>query len=165
MRASLKRLCLALACLPAIAAAQDQSSAVAAVIDDLVAANHILAAKGILPGYGHVSVRHPQNAQHYLMSRSLAPEIVTAQDIVEYDLDSRPIDAKARPGYRERFIHGEIYKARPDVLAIVHNHSPTVIAFGIGNTPLRPVFHQAGFLLGGVPVAGVIRRLDDFHRQ
>jgi HCOMODA/2-hydroxy-3-carboxy-muconic semialdehyde decarboxylase len=86
------------------------------------------------------------------MSRSLAPELVTADDVVEYTLDSEAADSKGFSGYLERFIHGEIYKRRPDVMAVVHNHSPMVISFGIGSTPLRPVFHQAAFFLDGIPV-------------
>ena len=130
-----------------------QGASVASVIEDLVAANRILAAEGILPGYGHVSVRHPEDPSRYFLSRSLAPELVTIDDIVEFDLDSVPIDPKGFSlFYLERFIHGEIYKARPDVQAVVHNHSPKVISFGIGSTPLRPVFHQAAFFLDGIPV-------------
>lgn len=141
-----------LACVPLFAAAQGRSAAVAAVVEELVAANRILAAQGILPGYGHVSVRHPENPNRYLISRSLAPELVTAADIVELDLDSVPVSASAPRLYLERFIHGEIYKIRPDVDAVVHNHTPTVISFGIGSTPLRPVFHQAAFFLDGIPI-------------
>ena len=138
--------------LPLLASAQGTSTEVSIVIEDLVAANRILAAQGILPGYGHVSVRHPGDPTRYFLSRSLAPELVTADDIVEFDLDSVAIDSKGYTFYLERFIHGEIYKARPDVQAVVHNHSPTVISFGIGSTPLRPVFHQAAFFLDGVPI-------------
>ena len=141
-----------LAYLPIPASAQGTSAEVAMAIEDLVAANRILAAQGILPGYGHVSVRHPEDPNRYFLSRSLAPELVTADDIVEFDLDSVAIDSKGYSFYLERFIHGEIYKARPDVQAVVHNHSPTVISFGIGSTPLRPVFHQAAFFLDGVPI-------------
>ncbi len=152
MRTLLSTVLLALSCVAPLAIGQTRSPQVAAVIGDLVAANHILAAKGILPGWGHVSVRHPENPERYFMSRSLAPELVIADDVVEYDLESRAIAPEDARGYLERFIHGEIYKARPDVMAIVHNHTPTVISFGIGTVPLRPVFHQANFLLGGVPV-------------
>lgn len=152
----MQKISLAIACLlayaPLFAAAQEQSAAVAAAVEDLVAANRILAAQGILPGYGHVSVRHPENPNRYLISRSLAPELVTAADIVELDLDSKPVRASAPQLYLERFIHGEIYKLRPDVNAVVHNHTPTVISFGIGSTPLRPVFHQAAFFLDGIPI-------------
>lgn len=143
---------VALAFLPIHASAQDTSAAVTAAIEDLVAANRILAAQGILPGYGHVSVRHPEDPDRYFLSRSIAPELVTVEDIVEFDLDSVAVDSKGFSFYLERFIHGEIYKARPDVQAVVHNHSPTVISFGIGSTALRPVFHMASFFLDGVPV-------------
>ena len=123
-----------------------------ALIDDLVAANRILVDQGVVDGYGHVSVRHPADPQRYLMSRSIAPELVTAADIMEYDLDSTAVDARGRTSYLERFIHGEIYRARPDVKAIVHNHSPSVIPFGVSTAPLRPLYHMSAFLGGGVPV-------------
>ena len=132
--------------------AQDTSTAVASAVEELVAANRILAAQGILPGYGHVSVRHPEDPGQYLLARSLAPELVTAEDIVEFDLDSVSENSRGYSYYLERFIHGEIYKARPDVNAVVHNHSPAVITFGISDTPLRPVFHQAAFFLDGIPI-------------
>ncbi len=122
-----------------------------APIDDLVTANHILASEGILDGYGHVSIRNPANPNHYFLSRSLAPGLVTAADIVEYDLDSNPI-ADTRTGYKERFIHGEIYKSRPDVMAIVHDHSPAVIPFSVSSVPLRAVAHLAAFIGTGIPV-------------
>ena len=138
--------------LPSTVVAQGRSAAVAAVIEDLVAANRILAAEGILPGYGHVSARHPEDPNRYFLSRAIAPELVTADDILELDLDSVIVDPSGSSSYLERFIHGEIYKARPDVQAVVHNHSPTVISFGIGSTPLRPVFHQAAFFLDGIPI-------------
>jgi len=123
-----------------------------ALLDDLVAANRILVDQGVVDGYGHVSVRHPADPQRYLMSRSIAPELVTAADIMEYDLDSAAVDARGRTSYLERFIHGEIYRARPDVKAIVHNHSPSVIPFGVSTAPLRPLYHMSAFLGGGVPV-------------
>ncbi|HEV8587184.1 MAG TPA: class II aldolase/adducin family protein [Methylomirabilota bacterium] len=123
-----------------------------ALIDDLVAANRILADQGVVDGYGHVSVRHPGDPQRYLMSRSIAPELVTAADIMEYDLDSTAVDARGRTSYLERFIHGEIYRVRPDVKAVVHNHSPTLIPFGVSTVPLKPLYHMSAFLGGGVPV-------------
>jgi HCOMODA/2-hydroxy-3-carboxy-muconic semialdehyde decarboxylase len=123
-----------------------------ALIDDLVAANRILVDQGVLDGYGHVSVRRPADPQRYLMSRSIAPELVTAADVMEYDLDSNPVDARGRATYLERFIHGEVYRVRPDVQAIVHDHSPSVIPFGVSTAPLRPLYHMSAFLGGGVPV-------------
>ena len=122
------------------------------LIEDLVAANRILADQGVVDGYGHVSARHDRDPSRYLLARSMAPELVTAADIMEYDLDSNAVDARGRTGYLERFIHGEIYKARPDVQAIVHNHSPSVIPFGVSGVQLRPLYHMSAFLGGGVPV-------------
>ena len=123
-----------------------------ALIEDLVAANRILAMEGIVDAYGHVSVRHPSNPNRYLLSRSQGPEFVVAADILEYDLDSTPIDPKGSTSVVERFIHGEIYKARSDVQAVVHSHSPGVLPFTITQVPLRPIYHQASFLWVGVPL-------------
>jgi HCOMODA/2-hydroxy-3-carboxy-muconic semialdehyde decarboxylase len=99
-----------------------------------------------------VSVRDARNPNRYLLSRSLAPELVTADDIVELDLESKALNAGARVMYLERFIHGAIYKARPDVNAIVHSHSPALIPFSVSAVPLRPVSHTAGFLTEAVPI-------------
>jgi len=123
-----------------------------ALIADLVVANRVLAQEGLFDAYGHVSVRHPANPNRYLLSRSLAPALVTAGDILEYDLDSNPVDPKGQRSVLERFIHGEIYKVRPDVKAVIHSHSPTVVPFSVTRVPLRPVMHNATFLWVGVPV-------------
>lgn len=120
--------------------------------EDLVAANRILAMQEVLDGWGHVSVRHDRDPSRYLLSRSLAPELVTARDILEFDLDNNPVDAKGRNLYTERFIHGEIYKARPDVLAVAHMHASPVIPFGVIDVPLRPIYHRAAFVALGVPI-------------
>jgi ribulose-5-phosphate 4-epimerase/fuculose-1-phosphate aldolase len=122
------------------------------LIEDVVAANRILADQGVLDAYGHVSIRHPANPSRYLISRAMSPANVTAADIMEFDLDSNPVDQHGRSLFLERFIHGEIYKARPDVNAVIHSHSPGVIPFSITNVPLRPVMHNASFLHVGVPV-------------
>jgi len=122
-----------------------------AAIEDLVAANRILADQGVLDGYGHVTIRHPHAPDRYFLSRSKAPAIITAADIMEYDLDSNPVDQAGRLMYIERFIHGEIYKARPDVNAIVHSHSPTVIPFSVTTVKLRPICHMSAFLKEEVP--------------
>jgi ribulose-5-phosphate 4-epimerase/fuculose-1-phosphate aldolase len=122
-----------------------------ALVDDLVAANRILAMHGVLDAYGHVSARSDRGAARFLMSRSLAPELVAARDIQQYGFDSEPV-GDARKPYLERFIHGEIYRKRPDVRAIVHSHSDSVIPFGVSRTPLRPVYHMASFLWNGAPV-------------
>lgn len=123
-----------------------------ALLEDLSAAYRILAMEGVIDAYGHVSVRHPGNPNRFLMSRSLGPALVTPADILEYDLNSTPIDPKGRNSVLERFIHGEIYRARPDVMVVVHSHAPSVIPFSVSQTPLRAVFHMATFLARGVPV-------------
>jgi HCOMODA/2-hydroxy-3-carboxy-muconic semialdehyde decarboxylase len=129
---------------PALAANPD-------LLIDLVAANRILAMEGILDAYGHVSVRSDRNPQHFYMSRSLAPQLVTVADLMEHGPDSDPVSDERRP-YLERFLHGEIYRQRPDVTAIVHSHSASVIPFGISKSKLKPVYHMASFLFSGVPV-------------
>src|SRR5205823_6949222 len=105
----------------------------AAAIGDLALASRILANEGVLDAYGHVSVRHPTDPNRYLMARSLAPALITATDILEFDLSSRPVTPTQARLFTERFIHGAIYQARPDVKAIVHSHSPTVIPFGVSD--------------------------------
>jgi HCOMODA/2-hydroxy-3-carboxy-muconic semialdehyde decarboxylase len=119
---------------------------------DLAAASRILAAQGVVDGFGHVSMRHPRAPDRYLMARSLAPARVSPEDIIEYDLESNACNAGGRSSFLERFIHGEIYKARPDVMAVVHSHSPSVIPFGLVGVPLQAMFHNAAFLAAGVPV-------------
>jgi HCOMODA/2-hydroxy-3-carboxy-muconic semialdehyde decarboxylase len=128
------------------------------LIEDLVAANRILADQGVLDGWGHVSVRHPRDPNRYLLSRSRAPELVTAEDILEFDLDSNPVDAKGRSLYTERFSHGQIYKARPDVIAIVHTHAPALIPFGVSKVPLKPVYHRSAFIAAGIPIFEIRER-------
>ncbi|MBN3795967.1 MULTISPECIES: class II aldolase/adducin family protein [Burkholderia] len=124
-----------------------------ALVEDLVCANRILFDQGIVDAFGHASVRHDKDPQRFLLARNMAPGTVGIDDIVEFTLDGVPVDARGRAVYLERFIHGEIYKARPDVHAIVHSHSPTVLPFSITKrTPLRPVCHMSGFLGAGTPV-------------
>jgi ribulose-5-phosphate 4-epimerase/fuculose-1-phosphate aldolase len=118
---------------------------------DLVVASRTLAEHGVIDAYGHASARSPANPQRYFMARNVAPELVTEGDILEYDLDSNALDANGRALYSERFIHGEIYKARPDVMAIVHNHSHSVVPFSCTGVALLPVFHMAAFVGLGVP--------------
>ena len=122
------------------------------LVADLVAANRVLAREGVLDGWGHVSVRHNLDPDRYLLSRSLAPELVSAGDILEFDLDNNAVNDRGRNLYSERFLHGEIYKARPDVLAICHCHAPPVIPFGVIDVPLKPMYHRAAFIALGVPV-------------
>ena len=121
------------------------------IFDDLVAAYRVLAAHGVIDAYGHVSMRSPDNPGRYFIARSLAPEIVQVEDIMEYDLDSKPLDERGRESVRERFIHGEIYKVRPEVVAVVHNHSPSVIPFSVTGVPMKPIYHMASFIGDGVP--------------
>jgi ribulose-5-phosphate 4-epimerase/fuculose-1-phosphate aldolase len=125
------------------------STADPALLDKLVLANRILYDQGIVDGFGHVSVRHGASPGHFLLSWNRAPGLVRAADIVSYDMDGNPAEATDRRSYLERFIHSEIYKARPDVVSVVHSHSPSVIPFGITGQRLRPVFHMSGFLGSG----------------
>jgi ribulose-5-phosphate 4-epimerase/fuculose-1-phosphate aldolase len=123
-----------------------------AILADLVIANHILTDQGAMDAFGHVSIRHPTNPDHFLMSRSLAPASVTANDIIEYDLDGNPVDARGRASFLERFIHAEIYRARPDVQAVIHSHANAVIPFSVSKVPLRPIALVGAFLPQPVPV-------------
>jgi HCOMODA/2-hydroxy-3-carboxy-muconic semialdehyde decarboxylase len=132
--------------------AQSAAAPDPALIEELVAANRILYDQGVVDGFGHVSARHDKDPKRFLLARSMAPALVTAADIMEFDLDGNPVDAQGRTPYLERFIHSELYKAHPEVTAIVHSHSPAVIPFGVSGVKLRPVFHLSSFLGAGVPV-------------
>jgi HCOMODA/2-hydroxy-3-carboxy-muconic semialdehyde decarboxylase len=134
---------------PALA---QQAPGHAALIDDLVAANRILAIEGVLDGMGHVSVRHPARPDRFLLARSVAPALAVAADVMEFDLEGAPVDARGRTPYQERFIHSEIYRARPDVVAVVHSHTPSLIPFAASDVPLRAMYHMAAFVAEGVPV-------------
>jgi ribulose-5-phosphate 4-epimerase/fuculose-1-phosphate aldolase len=127
-------------------------SASKALIDDLVAASRILAQHEVLDAYGHVSARSDKDPARFIMSRSLAPALVTAADLMELDADSEPLPGDKRKAFLERYIHGEIYRARPEVMAVVHSHSASVIPFGVTRTKLRPIYHMGSFLWSGVPV-------------
>lgn len=129
-----------------------------ALLEDLAAASRILADQGVVDGFGHVTMRHPDAPDRFFMSRSLAPALVTADDIMEFDLDSVACEAKGRSGFLERFIHGQIYKARPDVMGVVHSHSQSVIPFGLVDVPMRAMFHNAAFLSEGVPVFDIAEK-------
>ena len=122
------------------------------VLDDLAAASRILVDQGVFDAAGHVSMRHPDNPDRFLMSRSLAPALVTAADIMEFTLDCDPTDAHGRRPFIERYLHGGIYRKRPDVMAVAHGHSAAVIPFGLVPTPMRATYHNAAFLAAGVPV-------------
>lgn len=121
------------------------------LIEDLVAASRVLAQHGVLDAWGHVSMRHPANPERYLMSRARAPALIEAADTMEFDLNSDPVDQQGRRMFLERYIHGEAYRARPDVHAVVHSHSPTVIPFTVTDEPLKAISHVASFLAGGCP--------------
>jgi ribulose-5-phosphate 4-epimerase/fuculose-1-phosphate aldolase len=121
-------------------------------IGDLVIANHILADQNILDAWGHVSIRSAGNPKRFYLSRSVAPALVKPEDIMEYDEDSNPVDARGRALYLERFIHGEVYRARPEVNAVIHSHSPAVIPFSMTGVPLRMAFLLGAFLGSGAPV-------------
>jgi ribulose-5-phosphate 4-epimerase/fuculose-1-phosphate aldolase len=149
---SIRRLSLAALLPVAIVSWQPSDQTRQTLIADLVVANHILANEGVLDGYGHVSVRDPADPNVYDLSRSQAPGLVTAADIAKYNLDSEPATDRSVVGYVERFIHGEIYRRRPDVMAIVHCHCPDVIPFAATTVPLRPLYHMASFIADGVPV-------------
>ena len=118
----------------------------------LVTANRILAREGVVDAYGHVSIRHPERPDRYILSQSRAPDLVELSDLMEYTLDGDPVDQQGRSMYTERPIHGGIYQAREDVMAIVHNHSPTVIPFSVTDTPLRPMFHLGAIIGSELPV-------------
>jgi ribulose-5-phosphate 4-epimerase/fuculose-1-phosphate aldolase len=105
----------------------------------------------VIDAYGHVSLRSPRNPERYYLARSVAPELVTENDLIEYDLDSTPVDADGRESVLERFIHGEIYRSRPEVMCVVHNHSPSVVPFSVTGVPLRALFHMAAFIGEGLP--------------
>ena len=124
----------------------------AQLLEDLALANHILVNEGVLDGFGHISVRHPHNPERFFIARSMAPALVEVEDIVEVDLEGQVHDAQGRRTYVERFIHSAIYKARPDVMSVIHSHSPAVIPFGVTGARLRPICHMSGFLGAVTPV-------------
>lgn len=132
------------------------------LINDLVIANRILAHENIVDAYGHVSIRNPANPKTFFMARSLAPELVTANDIVELDLEGNPVHDEIRHLYLERFIHGGIFEARPDVVSVVHAHAEDILPFGIASgAPLRPVIHSGSFIGATVPVWDIADRFGD----
>jgi HCOMODA/2-hydroxy-3-carboxy-muconic semialdehyde decarboxylase len=136
-----------------VAEAECASAAGATLVGELVMANRILSEYGVVDAFGHVSARHGRRADRFLLARNMAPALVTAADLLEFDLDGNPLAADAPAVYLERFIHGEIYRARPDVHAVVHSHSPAVVPFGVvPSVPLRPVWHMSGFIGERAPV-------------
>jgi ribulose-5-phosphate 4-epimerase/fuculose-1-phosphate aldolase len=129
-----------------------------ALLEDLAAASRILVDQNVFDGAGHFSMRHPAHPERFLMSRSLAPALVTADDIMEFDLNGDACEARGRSGFLERFIHSEIYRKRPDVMAVAHSHSASVIPFGLTGTPLRATYHNAAFLAAGTNVFDIRKK-------
>ena len=121
-------------------------------LQELVTANRILAREGVVDAFGHISVRHPERPDRYILSQSRAPELVDVDDLMEYTLEGDPIDQQGRTMYSERPIHGGICESRGEVMAVVHNHSPTVVPFSVTATPLRPMFHLAAIIGESLPV-------------
>src|SRR5712671_4446772 len=135
------------------------------IIQDLVIANRILAKEEVVDAYGHVSIRHPDNPNHFLIARSVAPELVGAEDIVKLDLDGQPVRDQSPALYLERFIHAAIFEARPDVMAVVHAHAEDTLPFGIADaTALRPVSHSGSFIGSEVPVWDSADNFGDTNR-
>ncbi|HLI20403.1 MAG TPA: class II aldolase/adducin family protein, partial [Stellaceae bacterium] len=128
---------------------------------DLVIANRILAHQGVVDAYGHVSMRHPEKPDHFLLSRSRSPELVTEADIMEFTLDGKVVGDDKRPPYLERFIHGCLYEARPDVGAVVHSHAEETLAFGITGVPIKPVIHVAATMGAEVPLWDIAEKFGD----
>lgn len=129
-----------------------------ASLEDLAAASRILADEGVFDAAGHVSMRSPQRADRFLMSRSLAPALVTGGDIMEFTLECEPCDPRGRKPFIERFLHGGIYRFRPDVMAVAHGHTPSVVPFGLVGTPMLAMYHNAAFVAAGVPVFDIRAR-------
>lgn len=134
------------------------------VVGDLVAANRILAHEGVLDAFGHVSVRHPSDPGRYLLARSRSPELVEADDLIVFTLDGTPIDDDRTP-YNERFIHGAIYEARPEIQAVVHSHAEDVLPFAVTNAALRPVVHVASCIGARVPLWDIRDAFGDTNLQ
>ncbi len=131
------------------------------VLSDLVIANRILANENVVDAYGHVSVRHPADPGRYFLARSLSPHMVGREDIMQFDLEGNALEGDTRQPYLERFIHGAVYEARPEVLAVVHAHAEDVLPFGISGAPLRPVIHSGSFMGGEVPVWDIRDKFGD----
>jgi HCOMODA/2-hydroxy-3-carboxy-muconic semialdehyde decarboxylase len=131
------------------------------VISELVVANRILAREGVVDAFGHISARHPGRPDRYLMSRSRAPELVTSDDLMEFELDGTPVDPKGRQPYAERPIHSGLYEARSDVQSVIHNHSYAVIPFSVTRAQLRPMIHVAAPMGASVPVWDIRDKFGD----
>jgi ribulose-5-phosphate 4-epimerase/fuculose-1-phosphate aldolase len=132
------------------------------LLRDLVIANRILAHEGVVDAYGHVSVRHPDRPDRFFLSGSRSPELVTLDDIIEYDLDCKPIDQRGRAMYTERPIHGAIFRDRPEVLSVIHNHAYEIIPFSVSKTvKLKPLLHTSAGLGANIPVWDIRDKFGD----
>lgn len=129
----------------------------------LVVANRILAAEGVCDAFGHASIRHPENPDLYIMAQSRSPGIITMDDLMEYTLDGDPLDQQDRPMYAERHIHGGVYELRPDVQAVIHNHSDSVIPFGVTKVKWQPIIHMGATVGPDVPVWDIRDNFGDTH--
>jgi HCOMODA/2-hydroxy-3-carboxy-muconic semialdehyde decarboxylase len=133
--------------------APSRAAPAASLIEELVIANHILFDQGVVDGFGHISVRHDKDPNRFLLARNMAPGQVTAEDIIEFTLDGDPVNANGRKVYLERFIHGEVFRARPDVMSVVHSHSHSIVPLSVvKGIKLQAIFHMAGFIGQGAPV-------------
>ena len=128
---------------------------------DLVIANRILAREDVVDAYGHVSMRHPKDPNRYLLSRSRSPELVDIDDIFEFTLDGKPVSGDGRPPYLERFIHGAIYEARPEVMGVIHSHAEDTLPFGLTKAKLVPVIHSGSVIGTEVPVWDIADKFGD----
>src|SRR5580700_12345679 len=131
------------------------------LLEEIVTANRILAREGVVDSFGHVSARHPDNPQRFLLSRARAPDCIEAGDIMEFTLEGAAVNAGGRPPYLERFIHGGIYEARPDVHSVVHSHAEETLPFSITNVPMHPVIHVARLIGPNVPVWDISEKFGD----
>ena len=130
-------------------------------LKQLVAANRILAKEQVVDAFGHISLRHPEHPHHYILSRSRAPELVELDDLMEFELDGEPIDKQDRTPYGERFIHGAVMEARPEINAVVHNHAYDVLPFGVTNTPIKPLIHTASVIGEHIPTWDIRDKFGD----
>ena len=130
-------------------------------LKQLVAANRILAKEQVVDAFGHISLRHPEHPHHYILSRSRAPELVELDDLMEFELDGEPIDKQGRTPYGERFIHGAVMEARPEINAVVHNHAYDVLPFGVTNTPIKPLIHTASVIGEHIPTWDIRDKFGD----
>jgi ribulose-5-phosphate 4-epimerase/fuculose-1-phosphate aldolase len=122
------------------------------LLEELVTANRILAREEVVDSFGHISVRHPERPDRFFLSRARAPDCIERDDLMEYGLDGEPIDGRGRKVYLERYIHAAAYEAKPDVQTVVHNHSPSVVPFGVTGTKIRPLLHTCGCMGHEVPI-------------